>query len=248
MALKPCKECKQEVSATANTCPHCGVKNPGVTGKDMLLGVVGLCAVVAVIATSCGGDKKDDAKATAPALATSAQTTEAPPSPPAEPVASKPAESKAVTAKNLGMTPEEFRKSYNSYMAQMNKSWQVGKFKVESGAVNDTFTTQLGKVTGIVGTVDKSNGKVKELMLLVSSGTSEDNMQAIVMLLSAAHASTQGASKEEVSKVVSDLTTQALKNVNSSSPQSQSAKVGNREYTVNASQITGLMFAISDAQ
>lgn len=28
MALKPCKECGSEVSAKAETCPHCGVKNP----------------------------------------------------------------------------------------------------------------------------------------------------------------------------------------------------------------------------
>ena len=29
MALKPCRECGQEVSDQAETCPHCGIKNPG---------------------------------------------------------------------------------------------------------------------------------------------------------------------------------------------------------------------------
>ena len=28
MALKPCKECHQEVSTSAKVCPHCGRKNP----------------------------------------------------------------------------------------------------------------------------------------------------------------------------------------------------------------------------
>ncbi|MBA3560055.1 MAG: hypothetical protein H0W30_15820 [Gemmatimonadaceae bacterium] len=28
MALKPCRECGREVSAQANTCPHCGVSAP----------------------------------------------------------------------------------------------------------------------------------------------------------------------------------------------------------------------------
>lgn len=28
MALKPCRECGQEVSTEAKTCPNCGVKHP----------------------------------------------------------------------------------------------------------------------------------------------------------------------------------------------------------------------------
>ena len=28
MALRPCKECYQEVSTHAKVCPHCGRKNP----------------------------------------------------------------------------------------------------------------------------------------------------------------------------------------------------------------------------
>ncbi|MDV0602844.1 hypothetical protein RZO85_24540 [Raoultella ornithinolytica] len=37
MALTKCKECKKEVSASAKTCPHCGVKNPGVGLKGCLV-------------------------------------------------------------------------------------------------------------------------------------------------------------------------------------------------------------------
>jgi hypothetical protein len=38
MAVVKCKECKEEVSSSAKTCPHCGVANPGVTGKQQALG------------------------------------------------------------------------------------------------------------------------------------------------------------------------------------------------------------------
>jgi ribosomal protein L40E len=31
MALKPCRECGQQVSTEAETCPHCGVRSPTVT-------------------------------------------------------------------------------------------------------------------------------------------------------------------------------------------------------------------------
>ncbi len=33
MALTKCKECKKEVSTSAKTCPHCGVKDPGFGAK-----------------------------------------------------------------------------------------------------------------------------------------------------------------------------------------------------------------------
>ena len=28
MALKPCRDCKTEISTRAKTCPHCGLKRP----------------------------------------------------------------------------------------------------------------------------------------------------------------------------------------------------------------------------
>ena len=31
MSLKPCRECKKEVAASAKTCPHCGVARPAVS-------------------------------------------------------------------------------------------------------------------------------------------------------------------------------------------------------------------------
>ncbi|HED3853612.1 TPA: hypothetical protein R4217_002466 [Enterobacter soli] len=48
MALAKCKECKKEVSTSAKTCPHCGVKNPGIGAKQQLGG----CLILIVIATA----------------------------------------------------------------------------------------------------------------------------------------------------------------------------------------------------
>lgn len=42
MALVKCKECGKEVSTSAKICPHCGVKNPGIRAKDMIIGVLTL--------------------------------------------------------------------------------------------------------------------------------------------------------------------------------------------------------------
>lgn len=45
MALTKCKECGREVSASAKTCPHCGIQNPGVTAKAMLVGALAFAAL-----------------------------------------------------------------------------------------------------------------------------------------------------------------------------------------------------------
>lgn len=50
MGLKACKECGQQVSTNAETCPHCGVKNPArPTQYGCGTGCLALIAVVVVI-------------------------------------------------------------------------------------------------------------------------------------------------------------------------------------------------------
>lgn len=59
MALKPCKSCKHEVDVTAKVCPHCGVKNPGVTAGQQAIGAVILLVIIAVTFSMCSGGKSD---------------------------------------------------------------------------------------------------------------------------------------------------------------------------------------------
>lgn len=46
MALKPCRECKKDVSTSAKRCPHCGVAAPARTGASG--GIVLLCLLCGV--------------------------------------------------------------------------------------------------------------------------------------------------------------------------------------------------------
>lgn len=59
MSLIPCKTCKKEVAHNAKTCPHCGVKNPGVTSKQMLIGLAVLAGAAAMVAVSCGSNEEE---------------------------------------------------------------------------------------------------------------------------------------------------------------------------------------------
>lgn len=62
MALKPCKECSKEVSTKAKTCPHCGVKNPCVTTKDILIGMIGIVVIVLVAISFLSSDSDEDSQ------------------------------------------------------------------------------------------------------------------------------------------------------------------------------------------
>lgn len=61
MALTKCKECGKEVSTNAKTCPHCGVKHPGVSAKDM---IIGLFAIIFIgwLVTQCSSSGEDSQK------------------------------------------------------------------------------------------------------------------------------------------------------------------------------------------
>jgi hypothetical protein len=62
MAITQCKECKKDVSTSAKTCPHCGVKDPGVTAKQKLGGCLVLIVIAVVIGIYFGGsDEKKTA-------------------------------------------------------------------------------------------------------------------------------------------------------------------------------------------
>lgn len=54
MALKPCRECKREISTGADACPHCGKRSPTADGSKKALGCVGVIAILAVIGNLTG--------------------------------------------------------------------------------------------------------------------------------------------------------------------------------------------------
>lgn len=75
MALKPCRECKKEVSTDAKTCPHCGVSNPTVAAKDQVAGAVGVVVILGILSVAAmwcfGGDSgSSDRQAATPLSAT----------------------------------------------------------------------------------------------------------------------------------------------------------------------------------
>ncbi|MFJ5510810.1 hypothetical protein [Pectobacterium jejuense] len=64
MALTKCRVCKKEVSMSAKVCPHCGIKDPGVTLGILLVMTVMLVAIGWGIFRWVSGDDESTAPKT----------------------------------------------------------------------------------------------------------------------------------------------------------------------------------------
>jgi hypothetical protein len=72
MAMTKCKECKQDVSTKATTCPNCGVNNPGVNLGDGLKGLA-ILFVCGFLITMCAIKDKPEKPAESPKPKTAAE-------------------------------------------------------------------------------------------------------------------------------------------------------------------------------
>lgn len=213
-------------------------KKTGEVPKRLHLLVGGFVAAVIAFVVAGALLPASETPAAAAAPATTAKSEHPADAPPAKAPEAKP-------VKNLGMTPEEFRKAFNGIVVQIDAGYKLAKFDIEKGDVNDTFNRSLGRNVGLMGSVSKQDGKLKELMLIIAGGgeKTEDMLRPVVMILSASQALNPLVDKGENSKVVMDMAKQALANIDTGKPIERT--VGQLQYTASASQLTGLMFAIS---
>lgn len=146
--------------------------------------------------------------------------------------------------KTLGISPEEFRRSYNQIIAKIDTDYKLAELDIEQGEVNNTFKRMLSKNVGIIGSVNKSDGSLRELMVIMSGSNSPtDNLMSMSVILAATQALNTDIEKEKNSKVVMDMVKQAMDNIKTG--KSVERKLGKLVYTASASEFTGLMFAIS---
>lgn len=151
----------------------------------------------------------------------------------------------AAVTKSLNVTPEQFRQSYNQLVHQVDPDFKLPKLTVKSGSVNDTFQHTVAPNVALVGTVSKETGQLKDLMILVggSGGAAADNLKPVIVLLTASQVLNTSVTKEENSKLVTRMATQAMENMETGTPVENT--LGVLKYTAAASKMTGLMFAIS---
>lgn len=71
MALRPCSECKREISTEAKVCPNCGKKNPTSRPNGAALGCLGVVGFLVLIGMCSKGQQSGSSSSTSADLSAS---------------------------------------------------------------------------------------------------------------------------------------------------------------------------------
>lgn len=128
----------------------------------------------------------------------------------------------------LGISPEEFRQSFNKIISEIDANYKVAEFDIEQGEVNNAFKRTLSNSIGIVGSVNKSDGSLRELIIIIGRGESHaDNIKSIAIILSATQALNSSVEKGMNSEIVLDMVKVAMANVKTGKPSSAKSENSN---------------------
>lgn len=149
--------------------------------------------------------------------------------------------SEVIEEKDLGITPEEFKNDLNDQLNKVNVSYlnPVQQFKNETGEVNNTINYMFTEAVGIVGTVSKNNGNLKEITLIYGGDSEKDVADYLIVAGSIANAISPNST--ELPKRILDLMNQALEKKNENHIFSSQGIT----YTANASDALGFVLVIS---
>lgn len=147
MAMKPCKECKQEISSSAKKCPSCGKDQRNWFMKHKILSFIGAVILLGIIGSALGGEGDDTDKLTSTEPTTtstnvSSSTGTEPSTEPSTKLSTEPStkpssEPKATDAPKPTEVPKKTTYSNGKYL--------VGK-DIESGLYKVTVTDKIMKM------------------------------------------------------------------------------------------------------
>lgn len=168
-----------------------------------------------------------------------------PPAPapaPAEPAPVEPA--KPAPAVTFDLTPDAFKTKFNRIIKQVDPDFAIRKFVTSNGEVNDTINYQFSDIAGMVGSIDKTSGKIKSLTF-ITSGTkrSDEVMLVIAVPIAMAQAVNPSEDRSELANAMVDMMTTALNNIDNGGTIER--QLGNIGYTVLASKTIGMLISMS---
>lgn len=204
--------------------------------KNLFLGGTAASLIALVVAGIVAPDDKGAPKAT-----------DAHPSEAASSAATASSESPSTISnkadKSLGMTPEEFRQSFNRMIAKFDRNYQLAEFDIDHGGARDTFKQQFGPNIALVGTVNRTDGSLRSLIVIVGGDDESAWLESIVALTYVAKAANPDIPADENSDAVLKIAGKAIENFKTS--QAVERTVGKLDYGANASALVGLMFSIT---
>ena len=159
---------------------------------------------------------------------------------------SNPTEAKLVdqNSKSLFISPEYFKVAFNNFCAANKFKLLISDIEVKEGDVNNTFTIKMNESVTLVGSIEKSDGSVKELIIFGSgNGTQKSAIQILTGITAAIGSTDASLAPSERGEIVKAF---GLLN-NKTDISNHEAKYDRNgfHYWVNSNQYTGFNFGIA---
>lgn len=146
----------------------------------------------------------------------------------------------------LGLKPEEFQNRWNSSVSDMPKL-RIPKINIEEGATQNTFQITFNKSHGMVGTVNKQDGSIRDIIILAGGQDLTNPTLAANVILSwglLIQATNQNLSPNERGDILRDVG--ALGDNMNFKNADKSTTRGNIKYHLQSSDALGIWFGASD--
>jgi hypothetical protein len=155
-----------------------------------------------------------------------------------------PAEVSASESKALFATTDNFQTAFNDFCSESNFGYHIDDINVADGDVQNTFQLMMTKNVGLIGTVNKTDGSVKEITMIgTGDGTAQSGleiMQGILCIIASADPSLLPAERGQLMKDLGIMDKKKdIHNLKASKD------INGVHYWINSSELTGIMFGAS---
>ncbi|MGL5161431.1 MAG: hypothetical protein ACRC8E_04105, partial [Plesiomonas shigelloides] len=118
------------------------------------------------------------------------------------------------------------------------------KFITSDGKVNDTINYQFSDNAGMIGSIDKTSGKIKSLTFITSGAKHNDEVMLIIAVpIAMAQVVNPDEDRSELANGMVKMISTALKNIDSDGPIER--QFGNVGYSVLATTTIGMWVSMS---
>lgn len=148
----------------------------------------------------------------------------------------------------LGLKPNELKDKWNSYASSMNMNdLKISEINVENGQVQDTFTFTFNNTFGLMGSVNKVDGSIRDVTIVASGKGLSNTKTAANVILSwglLIQTTNPGLSAPERGNILKDLG--AIGDNASFKDADKSTVRGNIKYYLKSSDALGIWFGAGD--
>lgn len=145
---------------------------------------------------------------------------------------------------SIGMKPEQFKNNFNKISNEVQTGFNINQLVIDEGAVQNTFKYQINDNVGIIGSVNKRTGLVREItMVAQGDGTEQSGIDMLLAMGTLIRASDLKMTPEESGNILNKLIGEDF-NINDY----EASTVRNGiEYSIMTSSELGIWFIISNA-